>query len=78
MKGFEEKQSVHAAAFPRPKAGPVRAYETTVLETTAAGRAEGYWQVVDADSGAVLFHESIVDHAVSTPLRSGSACARAS
>ena len=68
VEGFDEKQSVRAAAFPRPKKGTARTYETTVLETDASGHAEGYWQVVDADSGAVLFRESIVDNAIDNPM----------
>ena len=67
VEGFDQPQSVRAAAFPTPKGGPVRAYETTVLETPVNGQIEGYWQVIDADTGAVLFRESIVDHAADNP-----------
>ncbi|HZB84958.1 MAG TPA: M36 family metallopeptidase, partial [Gaiellaceae bacterium] len=67
VEGFEQPQSVRAAAFPTPGSGPVRAYETTVLDTPPSGQIEGYWQVLDADTGAVLFRESIVDHAVDNP-----------
>ena len=67
VEGFEQPQSVRAAAFPTPGSGPVRAYETTVLDTLPSGQIEGYWQVVDAATGAVLFRESIVDHAADNP-----------
>src|SRR5918996_6505388 len=67
VEGFDQPQSVRAAAFPTPTSGPLRAYETTVLDTPESGQIEGYWQVVDADTGAVLFRESIVDHAADNP-----------
>ncbi|MGH8984851.1 MAG: M36 family metallopeptidase [Acidimicrobiia bacterium] len=67
VEGFEEPQSVRAAAFPTPRRGVLRTYETTVLRNEGDGDAEGYWQIVDAEDGAVLFRESVVDHAVDNP-----------
>ena len=66
VEGFDEPQSVRAAAFPTPKSGAQRAYETKVVDASG-GDAEGYWQIVDADARTILFRESIVDHAVDNP-----------
>jgi extracellular elastinolytic metalloproteinase len=43
VQGFEQRQSVRAAAFARPRGGPVRTYETTVLRRSPTGtwRATG-------------------------------------
>lgn len=63
--GLEQRQLVRAVAFPTPKRGVLNAYETYVGDEGAD--AEGYRQVVDADTGAVLFRESAVDHAAEDP-----------
>ena len=62
VEGLDRAQTVRAAAFPSPD-GTVRAFETTVLPDDG----EGYWQVVDAAGGDVLFRESVVDHATDDP-----------
>ncbi|HSK15589.1 MAG TPA: M36 family metallopeptidase [Gaiellaceae bacterium] len=66
VEGFDEPQSVRAAAFPT-RNGAIRAFETTVVAGDDHGHAEAYWQVVDARNGRVLFRESVVYHALDNP-----------
>ncbi|HET9242264.1 MAG TPA: M36 family metallopeptidase [Gaiella sp.] len=67
VEGFEDPQSVRASAFPTPTRGVIRAYETTLVGKSDDGHDEGYWQIVEAETGRVLFRESVVDHAVDNP-----------
>lgn len=59
----EEPQLVRPVAFPMPRRGVVHAYETVFSPSFD----EGYRQFVHAESGAVLFRESVVDHAADDP-----------
>lgn len=59
VEGLEgEPQLARAVAFPAPKRGVLRAFETVFSSAPDAG----FRHVIDADTGEVLLRESIVDH----------------
>ena len=62
VEGLEDTQLVRRVAFPDPARGVLRAYETIVSEPDA----EGFRQIVDAESGAILLRQSITDNAQTT------------
>jgi len=61
----ESTQLVRHVAFPTPKRGVRNAFDTMF---TKNGGAEGYRQVVDAETGEILLRESIVDNLADNPL----------
>src|SRR6266540_720556 len=62
VEGFARPQRVRLVALPMPEASAVPAYESIVLDNTAA-EPLGVSVFVDARSGAVLIRESLVDDA---------------
>lgn len=58
-----ESQLVRSVAFPMPRRGVIRAYETVF----SPAFDQGFRQFVNAETGAVLFRQSIVDHAADDP-----------
>ena len=65
--GLTGTQLVRAVAFPTAERGVLAAYETYVSDGDASGALTAYRQIVDAQSGAVVFRQSAVDRLVDNP-----------
>ena len=63
VEGLEDTQLVRRVAFGTPRRGVLEAFETVYAEPDA----EGFRQIVDAETGDVLFRQSITDNAVDNP-----------
>jgi extracellular elastinolytic metalloproteinase len=63
VEGLEDTQLVRRVAFATPARGVRSAYETIYSEP----ESEGFRQIVDAESGAVLLRQSITDHVADNP-----------
>ena len=64
--GFSGVQTVQPTVFGTPRHGAIRAYDTTVTQSTT-GAQSSYRVIVDATTGKLLYRQNLVDNASDNP-----------